>query len=115
MTTRTKIAACPLALGVLGAACNTPPSRPGGTTTTTTWLPPINPIVADHDFESSASGWVPYLTGSGGPLTDRENLHFSKVLGPFSGHPSGGVVVGQRFPLTGDLGSAIDDVRIVET
>jgi hypothetical protein len=103
MTTNTRIAACLLVLAaVVGGACTTPPGAPGGTTTTTIALPPINPVVADHDFESSSSGWIPYLTGSGGPLTDRENLNFSTVLGPFPGHPTGGAVVGQRFPLSGN-------------
>jgi hypothetical protein len=101
MTLRTGIPAWILALGLLAAACTNPPGA-GGTTTTTTWSPPIDPVVADHDFESSSSGWVPYLTGSGGPLLDRENLNFSTVLGPFPGHPTGGVVVGQRFTLTGN-------------
>ena len=108
MSVRTRVAICVAALGMVAAAgCTTPPTAPGVTTTTTTLLPPINPVVADHDFESSASDWVPYLTGSGGALTDRENLNFSTVLGPFPGHPSGGVVVGQRFTLTGNQDSVL--------
>ncbi len=87
------------------AACTTPAPGPGSTTTTTL-VPPINPVVADHDFETSASGWVPYLTRSG-PLTNRNNLNFSTVLGPFPGHPTGGAVVGRRFTLTGNQDSVL--------
>ncbi len=94
------VAASTLALGlVLAASCTTTPSSSGATTTT---MPPINAVVANHDFESSASGWTSYLTGSGGPLIDRENLNFSSVLGPFPGHPDGAAVVGQTFTLTGN-------------
>ena len=106
MSIRTRLTAGVLAMGlVVTVGCAPDPAGPGGTTTTTTTtttLPPINPVVAHHDFETSANGWTGNLTGTGGPLTDRDNLNFSTVLGRFPGHPSGGSVVGQRFALSGN-------------
>ena len=96
------MALCLFTLGVTLLACTPPTAAPGATTTTTTPLPQINPVVADQDFESSSGGWVPYLTGSGVPSTNRENLNFSTVLGPFPGGPGGAKVVGHAFDLTGN-------------
>ena len=105
MSIRTRWTAAVLAIGlVIAAGCTPDPAAPGTstTTTTTTTLPPINPVVAHQDFETSAGGWTDYLTGTGGPLTDRENLNFTTVLGRFPGHPTGGPVIGQRFTLSGN-------------
>jgi hypothetical protein len=59
-------------------------------------------VVAHHDFVTSANGWTGYLTGRGGPLTDRENLNVSTVLGCFPGHQTGAQVVGQWLALSGN-------------
>lgn len=115
MRKRARVGALAVAAVSALGACTPTPGDPGTTsTTTTTLLPPINPVVADHDFEASDNGWVPYLTGSGGPLTDRENLNFSTVLGPFPGHPSGGAVIGQRFALTGNQDHVLVSFDFVE-
>jgi|GEM_PF-1455598 len=108
MGIRTSLTAGVLAIGLVAAVgCSPGPAGPGGTTSTTTTLPATNPVVAHHDFETSANGWTGYLTGTGAPLTDRENLNFSTVLGRFPGHPTGGPVVGQHFTLTGNQDSVL--------